>query len=49
MNKTILLSTALFASVVAATVLAAPQIGTTGETAGGAPNRAVAYQLAIAN
>ena len=49
MNKTILLSTALVASIVAAMVLAAPQSTTFGKSASEVPNRGEAYKLAIAD
>ena len=49
MNKTILLSTALIGSILAAMVLAAPQTTTFGTTASEAPSRAAAYTLAMAD
>lgn len=49
MNKTIMLSTAIVASIVAAMVLAAPQSVAFGKSAADAPNRADAYHLAIAD
>lgn len=47
MNKTIMLSTAIVASIVAAMVLAAPQTSSNGKIAAEAPNRADAFRMAI--
>lgn len=46
MNRTIMLSTVFVASVVAATVLAAPQVKVFGADGHSAPNRAEAYRIA---
>ena len=49
MNRTIMLSTAIVASIVAAMVFAAPQSAAFGKSAADAPNRADAYRMAIAD
>lgn len=49
MNRTIMLSTVVVASIVAAMVLAAPQSAKIGVNASEAPNRADAYRVATAD